>query len=85
MSTLIGATKRFPGFLAVRFFLGIAEGGSFPGVVSYVSLWYKRNEQRYRITLFCSAASLAGTFGGIFVSNLVYFGLWGDAHWNIGV
>lgn len=42
------------------------------GVVFYLSMWYKRSEQHYRIALFFSAASLAGAFGGIFayVSNL---------------
>lgn len=28
-------------------------------------MWYKRNEQHYRVALFFSAASLAGAFGGI--------------------
>jgi MFS family permease len=45
--------------------LGIAESGLFPGVVFYLSMWYKRNEQHYRVALFFSAASLAGAFGGI--------------------
>jgi MFS family permease len=45
--------------------LGIAESGLFPGVVFYLSMWYKRNEQHFRVALFFSAASLAGAFGGI--------------------
>lgn len=28
-------------------------------------MWYKRKERQYRISLFFSAASLAGAFGGI--------------------
>ncbi|KAK9562547.1 hypothetical protein V6000_007194 [Aspergillus fumigatus] len=35
-------------------------------------MWYKRNEQHYRVALFFSAASLAGAFGGILA--------WGIAH-----
>jgi len=35
------------------------------GVVYYFSMWYKRRERQYRISLFFSAASLAGAFGGI--------------------
>ena len=35
------------------------------GDVSNVCCRYKRNEQHYRISLFFSAASLAGAFGGI--------------------
>ncbi|KAH8163144.1 hypothetical protein CIB48_g5104 [Xylaria polymorpha] len=52
------------GFLAARFFLGVAESGLFPGVTYYFSMWYKRRERQYRVALFFSAASLAGAFGG---------------------
>lgn len=68
----MGVTQNFSGFLAVRFFLGIAESGLFPGVVFYLSMWYKRSEQHYRVALFFSAASLAGAFGGVLA--------WGIAH-----
>lgn len=65
VATLLGVVQNYSGFLSSRFFLGIAESGLFPGVVFYMSMWYKRNEQHYRIALFFSAASLAGAFGGI--------------------
>lgn len=42
-----------------------AESGLFPGVVYYFSMWYKRRERQFRISLFFSAAALAGSFGGI--------------------
>lgn len=49
-----------------------AESGLFPGVVYYFSMWYKRRERQFRISLFFSAAALAGSFGGIlaYVSGL---------------
>jgi MFS family permease len=57
--------------------LGVTESGLFPGVVYYLSMWYKRNERQYRISLFFSCASLAGAFGGILA--------WGIAHMrNVG-
>jgi MFS family permease len=65
VATLLGVVQNYSGFLSSRFFLGVAESGLFPGVVFYMSMWYKRNEQHYRIALFFSAASLAGAFGGI--------------------
>lgn len=65
MATLLGVVQNYSGYLASRFFLGVAESGLFPGVVYYISMWYKRNEQHYRVSLFFSAASLAGAFGGI--------------------
>lgn len=65
VATLMGICTNMSGFLAVRFFLGVAESGLFPGVVYYFSMWYKRRERQYRVALFFSAASLAGAFGGI--------------------
>ncbi|KAI9728074.1 MAG: hypothetical protein M1834_007790 [Cirrosporium novae-zelandiae] len=72
VSTLMGIIQSLTGFFVVRFFLGVTESGLFPGVVFYLSMWYKRNERSYRIALFFSAASLAGAFGGLLA--------WGIAH-----
>ncbi|XXG95234.1 hypothetical protein Hte_001494 [Hypoxylon texense] len=57
VATLMGIVQNLAGFFA--------ESGLFPGVVFYFSMWYKRRERQYRISLFFSAASLAGAFGGI--------------------
>ncbi|KAK7545918.1 major facilitator superfamily domain-containing protein [Phyllosticta paracitricarpa] len=65
VATLMGVAQNMEGFFAVRFFLGVTESGLFPGVVYYLSNWYKRTERVYRVALFFSAASLAGAFGGI--------------------
>ncbi|PLB44440.1 MFS general substrate transporter [Aspergillus steynii IBT 23096] len=72
VATLLGVVQNLAGYLTSRTALGIAESGLFPGVVFYLSMWYKRNEQHYRVALFFSAASLAGAFGGILA--------WGIAH-----
>ncbi|SPQ24186.1 31066c46-cff1-4d58-ae8a-6a644d8ea200 [Thermothielavioides terrestris] len=65
VSTLTGVVQNLSGFFANRFFLGVAESGLFPGVVYYFSMWYKRRERQFRISLFFGAAALAGSFGGI--------------------
>ncbi|KAK8052234.1 MFS transporter [Apiospora rasikravindrae] len=65
VATLLGVVQDMPGFFVARVFLGITESGLFPGVVYYFSMWYKRRERQYRISLFFSAASLAGAFGGV--------------------
>lgn len=65
VATLLGIVQDLKGFLIARFFLGVTESGLFPGVVFYFSMWYKRRERQYRISLFFCAASLAGAFGGI--------------------
>ncbi|PTD07611.1 putative transporter [Fusarium culmorum] len=65
VATLLGIVQNKTGFFIARFFLGVAESGLFPGVVYYFSMWYKRRERQFRISLFFRAASLAGAFGGI--------------------
>ena len=68
VATLPGVVQQkngLAGFFIVRFMLGVAEGALFPGVVFYLSMWYKRAERQYRIALFFAMASLAGAFGGI--------------------
>ena len=66
--TLMGLAQSYAGFLVVRLFLGVAGCGFFPGVVFYLSMWYKRNEQIYRIALMNSTVTLGSLFGGFFVS-----------------
>jgi MFS family permease len=72
VAALQGVIQNLPGFYLARFFLGVTEAGLFPGIVFYLSMWYKRNERQFRVALFFSAASLAGAFGGILA--------WGIAH-----
>ncbi|KAL2880401.1 hypothetical protein SGCOL_004118 [Colletotrichum sp. CLE4] len=75
VATLMGIVTNMAGFFVARFFLGVTESGLFPGVVYYFSMWYKRRERQFRISLFFSAASLAGAFGGILA--------WGIGHMRV--
>jgi MFS family permease len=83
VATLLGVCQNFSGFLVARFFLGATESGLFPGVVFYLSMWYKRSETTYRVALFFSAASLAGAFGGILAFGIAHMrGVAGLNGWN---
>ncbi|RDW78843.1 putative MFS transporter [Aspergillus mulundensis] len=62
--------RNFSGFVACRFFLGLCEGGLFPGIVLYLSGFYRRNELQVRIALFFSAASLSGAFSGLLAAAI---------------
>jgi len=69
--TLMGIVKNYEGLLAARVFLGIAEGGLFPGVTYYITMWYKRHECGLRMAIFFSAATAAGAFGGLLARGIV--------------
>ncbi|KAH9062460.1 MFS general substrate transporter [Lactarius vividus] len=65
VTTLTCLVKSYRGLVILRAFLGLAEGGVFPGVTYYVSLWYPRQMLAKRVSFFTSAASIAGAFSGI--------------------
>lgn len=70
----LGFVKNFSQFAAVRTLLGIAEGGLLPGMVLYLSGFYRREELALRIGLFYTAASLSGAFGGLLARGLSEIG-----------
>lgn len=63
---LVGFVTNYGQLLAMRFCLGMAESGLFPGISFFLSGWYRRKEASKRISLFFAGAVLAGAFGGIF-------------------
>ncbi|KAH9062458.1 MFS general substrate transporter [Lactarius vividus] len=65
VTTLTCLVKSYRSLVIVRAFLGLAEGGVFPGVTYYVSLWYPRQMLAKRVSFFTSASAIAGAFSGI--------------------
>jgi D-galactonate transporter len=51
-------------FYALRFILGIAEAGFFPGIILYLTYWYPSDRRARMVALFMAAPPLAGIFGG---------------------
>ncbi|RTE69223.1 hypothetical protein BHE90_016399 [Fusarium euwallaceae] len=81
--TLMGIVHNYPGLLATRMALGLAEGGLFPGVTYYITLWYKRYECGLRIAIFFSAATAAGAFGGLLARGIMEMdGVGGLSGWS---
>ncbi|KAJ5101437.1 hypothetical protein NUU61_003659 [Penicillium alfredii] len=70
----LGFVQNFAGFVAVRALLGFAEGGLLPGMVLYLSTFYRRGDLALRIGLFYTAASLSGAFGGLLARGLAEIG-----------
>ncbi|OJJ08952.1 hypothetical protein ASPVEDRAFT_48072 [Aspergillus versicolor CBS 583.65] len=66
----LGFVRNFASFAAVRALLGVAEGGLLPGMVLYLSSFYRRGDLALRIGLFYTAASLSGAFGGLLARGL---------------
>ncbi|KAG8214481.1 major facilitator superfamily domain-containing protein [Butyriboletus roseoflavus] len=61
-----GLVTNQAGLFGIRFLLGLAEAGLFPGVIYLFSVYYLRRERSWRVAVFFGGAALAGAFGGIF-------------------
>lgn len=51
-------------FYALRFLLGMAEAGFFPGILLFINQWFAGNRRGQATALFAIAIPMAGIFGG---------------------
>jgi MFS transporter, ACS family, tartrate transporter len=65
-------------FYVVRFLLGAAEAGFYPGVIYYLSQWYPRSHRGRAFSIFYSAVPLSSVVMGSLAGVLL--GLSGHAH-----
>ena len=52
------------GFYVLRFLLGVAEAGFFPGVIYYLTNWYPSDRRAAIVALFMTGIPIAGVIGG---------------------
>jgi len=71
------------GFYTLRFLLGAAEAGFFPGVVYYLGLWFPARERAAAVSGFMTATAIAGVVGAPLSAWLFTFdGVHGVAGWQ---
>ncbi len=63
ISALFVFVKTPTTFYIMRFLLGLAEAGFYPGVILYLTYWYPANRRAKMIALFMSGIPVAGMFG----------------------
>ncbi len=51
-------------FYVIRFLLGLAEAGLFPGVILYLTYWYPAHRRARMVALFMTAQPVSGVVGG---------------------
>jgi ACS family tartrate transporter-like MFS transporter len=70
-------------FYLLRFLLGVAEAGFFPGVIYYLSLWYPTAQRAKAIAAFMTAVPVTGLIGGPLSGALLELdGVYGLAGWQ---
>ncbi|HEY5991438.1 MAG TPA: MFS transporter [Candidatus Udaeobacter sp.] len=72
-----------PTFYILRFLLGAAEAGFFPGMVYYLSQWYPEAQRARAIAAFMTAVPVSGVIGGPLSGALLTLnGVFGLAGWQ---
>lgn len=70
-------------FYALRFLLGLAEAGFFPGIIFYLTRWFPARERARAIAAFMTATLVAGVVGGpVSGALLTLNGFGGLAGWQ---
>jgi len=71
-------------FYTVRFILGLAEAGFFPGVIYYLTIWYPSDRRSTRTAWFVTAIPLAGVIGNPISGAVMdlFSGAYGLAGWQ---
>ncbi|KDR86434.1 membrane protein [Agrobacterium sp. TS43] len=72
-----------PSFYTLRFLLGIAEAGFFPGIILYLSFWFPARRRAAVTAIFMAAAPLSTVLGSPISGALMEMhGLLGLAGWQ---
>ncbi|MGH9548913.1 MAG: MFS transporter, partial [Terriglobales bacterium] len=70
-------------FFILRFLLGVAESGFFPGMILYLTYWYPRRQHGRAVARFMTAIPAAGVLGGLIASQVLTMnGILGLAGWK---
>jgi MFS family permease len=71
-------------FYAVRFMLGVAEAGFFPGMVLYLTYWFPSHRRGKMVALLMAGNPVSGLVGGPMSGYIMHAmqGTWGMAGWQ---
>ena len=65
VASLTGIVQSYGGLIACRVILGALEGGLFPGLTIYLTMFYTKREYGLRIGYLFVSAAIAGSLGGL--------------------
>ena len=79
VATLTGFVHSAHQLYVVRFLLGLAEGGYFPGIILYLTYWFRQRERAQAIALFMTALPVSNIIGaplsGVILDHVHWFGV----------
>jgi MFS transporter, ACS family, tartrate transporter len=84
VAMLTGFVQNVSQLYVARFLLGLAEAGYFPGIVLYLTYWFRQREQARAIALFMTAIPVASILGapvsGLILDHIHWLGI-GNWRW----
>jgi MFS transporter, ACS family, tartrate transporter len=79
VAMLTGFAKTVLHLYLLRFLLGVAEAGYIPGILLYLTYWFRQRQLAHAIALFCAANPVASVIGapisGVILDRIHWFGL----------
>jgi len=63
LATFTGFIQNSMHFYVVRFLLGLAEAGFFPGIIVYLSHWFRYRDRAKAVAMFMTAIPISYIFG----------------------
>lgn len=83
VATLTGIVQSYGGLIACRLILGALEGGLFPGLTIYLTMFYTRREIALRVGYLFVSAAISGSVGGLLAYGIGYMdGVAGQRGWR---
>ena len=76
VAALTGFVRTVHQLYMARFLLGVAEAGYYPGILLYLTYWFRQREQAQAIALFMTGIPITNVLGGP-ISGLIL----DHAHW----
>lgn len=71
ISVMMAGMRNATDFYVLRFLLGVAEAGFFPGMILYLTYWYRKKEHGLAVARFMSAIPAAGVLGGLIAAPIL--------------
>jgi ACS family tartrate transporter-like MFS transporter len=79
VAMLTGFAKTAMHLYVLRFLLGVAEAGYIPGILLYLTYWFRQRQLAHAIALFCTANPVASILGaplsGAILDHAQWFGV----------
>jgi len=75
VASATGFIHTAPQFYVMRFLLGVTEAGFFPGMITYLSHWYRPEDRAKAVAMFMTAVPVAQVIAGPVSAALM------KAHW----